>query len=296
MDIQQLKYFTEVVKNKSYTKAAQELYITQPMLTRVIKQIELELDACLIERTSKSFKLTDSGECFFILAQELLQRHSDIYRYINDLKMLESGEIKISIPGVLLDIYFPKLLFEFNKRHPNINVSIIEEGSKKTTQTVLANKVDFGLVMLPVENSLSLEINTIIRDECQIIVNKHHRLANNNTVSLEEIKNEKIITFSETATLHDVFIAMCESNGFDPNIAYKSLMSGFIFEMTEFSNCIAVLPGPVVRRYITENLISIPMETKLPWHIAIINKQGRYKSFAAKRLINFMIEYFEALP
>ena len=77
MELHHLRYFVEIARNKSFTRAAEQLYITQPMLTRVIKQLEEELDAKLIERTSKSFRLTDVGEAFYLQAQDLLLRYND---------------------------------------------------------------------------------------------------------------------------------------------------------------------------------------------------------------------------
>ena len=128
MDIQQLRYFVEIARNKSFTRAAEQLYITQPMLTRVIKQLEQELNAKLIERTSKSFRLTDVGEALYLQAQDLLVRYSDLYRTINDVKSIQSGEVRLSTPGVLLDMYFAPLLVQFRKKFPGIDINILEEG------------------------------------------------------------------------------------------------------------------------------------------------------------------------
>lgn len=295
MDIQHLRYFVEITKNKSFTRAAEALLLTQPMLTRAIKQLEDELEVKLIERTSKSFHLTDAGEHFFVLAQELLGRHNDLYRCMDDVKNARIGEIKLSTPGVLLDVYFPSLLMEFNNRFPGIKLSIIEEGSKLSVQSVMSDSVDLGMVMLPVNHMSQLIIHTVIRDTCHVLLNRAHPLSHRKVIYVPELQYERIITFSETATLHDAFIELCEKHGFIPNITYKSLMPTFTMEMVSLGQCVGILPHPIIKRYITDNLVSIPLDPGVQWDIAIISKKDRYHSFAANKFLEFMREYFQTL-
>lgn len=175
MEIHHLRYFVEIARNKSFTRAAEQLYITQPMLTRVIKQLEEELDAKLIERTSKSFRLTDVGEAFYLQAQDLLLRYNDLYRTIDDVRSVRSGEVRLSTPGVLLDMYFAPLLAQFRNKFPGIDINIVEEGSKLVVKAVLSNQADLGMVMLPVEHSSQFETTVVVRDQVRLMVGKGHR-------------------------------------------------------------------------------------------------------------------------
>lgn len=292
MDIQHLKYFVQVIKNQSFTKAAEKLVVTQPMLSRVINQLEEELDVKLIERTSKHFKTTDAGELLYQQALKVLHTHNDIYQYINDLKSAKSGEVLISIPGVLLDMYFPPLLFEFHQKYPHVKLDIIEEGSKLTAQSVLSDQVELGFVMLPVRNASKLTSRIVTTSICHVLVNKEHRFAKRSTpIHTSELVEERIITFSTTATLHDAVIRHCENEGFEPNIVYKTLMPNFIFEMVHLGLCIGILPYPVVKRFIFDGLVSIPLEPKIIWEISVISKKGNYLSFAARNFLSFVEEY-----
>jgi len=296
LDIQHLKYFAEVVANKNFTRAAEKLMVTQPMLTRVIKQMEEELGVKLIERTSKSFEMTDVGEMFYHQTVEFLERYHDLYRSVNDMKSMQKGEILLSTPGVLLDIYFSNLLKQFHDKYPNINISIVEEGSKLTAQTVLYDKADLGLVMLPVKSCHRLQKFVITRSVCQLLVSRNHPFAGRDEVHASELKQERIITFSETATLHDAFISYCEREGFEPNLAYKSLMPNFIVEMISHDLCIGVLPLPIINRYMNNDLVTVPLTPIFPWDIAVIHKKNRYQSFATEQMIRFIKDYFNSLP
>ena len=260
MEIQQLKYFVEVVRQQSFTKAAAQLFVTQPMLTRSIKHLEEELNVRLIERTSKSFCLTDAGR-----------------------------------PGVLLDVYFPPLLTRFHRHFPGIDISVVEEGSKLVAASVGSGRADLGMVMLPVDEPYRFESKTLISNVCQLAVSRHHPFSKMRSVHIRDLKDETILTFSETATLHDTFIRMCGEWGFAPRIAYKSLMTRFSLKMVGMQQCIAVLPLPILQPDLCEELVTVPLEPVIPWEIAIIRRREGYRSFAANQLFSHICDHFASL-
>ena len=88
------------------------------MLTRSIKQLEESLNVLLIERTSKSFRLTDAGRILYERAQEFLMQYEAIFQTMADVRSVKTGEVRLSIPGVLLDMYFPELFASFHRQYP----------------------------------------------------------------------------------------------------------------------------------------------------------------------------------
>ena len=295
MEIQQLKYFVEVVRQESFTRAAAQLFVTQPMLTRAIKSLEEELNIRLIERTSKSFYLTDAGQVLYDRAQDFLLQYDDIFQTMADVRSVRTGEVRLSIPGVLLEVYFPLLLARFHRHFPGIGISVGEGGSKLVAAAVSSGRGDLGLVMLPVDEPYRFESKTLISDVCQLAVSRHHPFAKLSSVNLQDLKNETILTFSETATLHDTFIRMCGEQGFAPRIAYKSLMTRFSMKMVGMQQCVAVLPLPILQPDLCEELVTVPLEPVIPWEIAIIRRREGYRSFAATQLFDHICEHFAAL-
>lgn len=292
MDIQQLKYFMAIAEHKNYSHAAKELFVTQPILTRCIKNLESELEVQLIERTSKNFRLTDAGETLYVHGASLLDQYQDLYRRINDTKNLKNGNVHISSPGVLLDMYFPSILTDFRTQNPGINISLIEEGSKKTAQSVLQGEVDIGIVMLPVANQYEMDVYPLLQDEVRLLARRDHPLANLAEVRIEQLEDVEIITYNSNATLYDAFVKLCMNHGFMPHIVYKSLMPLFIMETIALGSCIGVLPYPMIRRYEEDSLTSIRIIPNFPWEIAAILKKGRYRSYATQKLLEHIIHAF----
>lgn len=292
MDIQQLKYFMSIAEHKNYSHAAKELFVTQPILTRCVKNLESELEVQLIERTSKTFRLTDAGETLYTHGASLLDQYQDLYRRINDTKNLKNGDVYISSPGVLLDMYFPSILTDFRTQNPGINISLIEEGSRQTTQSVLQGEVDIGLVMLPVNDQHELDVYSLVRDEVRLLVRRDHPFATRPEVHIGQLRNVEIITYNANTTLHNVFVQTCLDHGFMPHIAYKSMMPLFITETISLGSCVGVLPYPMIRRYESDYLTSVRIVPNFPWEIAIILKKGRYRSYATQKLLEHILHAF----
>lgn len=297
MDIQQLKYFVEVVHHESFTRAASQLFVTQPMLTRSIKQLEEELKVKLIERTSKSFHLTDAGRILFEQAQEFLLRYEELFQTMEDVRSVKIGEVRLSIPGVLLEVYFPPLLACFHRAFPSVNISVVEEGSKLTAAAVGSGRADLGLVMLPVDDPFRFEAKVLVSNVCQLVVSRKHPFAQMPSVHITDLKDESILTFSETATLHDMFIQLCGEHGFVPRLVYKSLMTRFSLKMVAMQQCIAVLPLPIVQPDLDacDELATVPLEPVIPWNIAIIRRKEGYRSYASQKLFDHICGYFAKL-
>lgn len=293
MDIQHIKYFLEVARCKSFSKAAEHLFVTQPILTRCIKKMEEELEQPLIIRSTKSFALTDAGEALVIYGSRLVEQYEDIYRHLQDIKESKVGEIHISSPGVLLDMYFPKLVTEYRKKYPGIKITISERGSRLIAQDVLDGKVDIGLVMLPVEEAYHLNVIPIIRDEVCVLVRKDHVFATKEYVHIKQLQGVEIITYNKNNTLYNTFVEMCQEQGFVPEITYQSMMPNFVMDVITYGNCVGIMPAPMLEQFQTEDLVSVPIRPHFPWEIAIITKKGRYLPNAANSFLTFVQEYLQ---
>ena len=295
MDIQHIKYFLAVAECKSFSRAAEKLYVTQPILSRCIRNLEEELGTPLIIRSSRSFALTDGGTVLYRYGSQLVEQYQDIYRRVQDIRSSEEGEVRIVCPGVLLDMYFPKLITQYQKEHPNIKITIRERESRPTAATVLSGDADLGLVMIPVENQTELNVYPIITDEVQVVVPDVHPFAKRSFVHIRDLQDVNIITYNSNATLHNTFLQMCQEHGFSPTLTCQSLMPNFILEMISYGRCIGVIPAPMCKQFQAEGLVSVPIRPKFPWVIALITKKDHYISHAAQNFLTFAQMHFQGL-
>ena len=248
MDVQHIRYFLAVAKHESFSKAAEELFVTQPILTRCVKNLEKELGVQLIERSTKHFTLTEAGQILLRQGSQLLQQHKDIYRQMEDLADGQAGELRI-----------PKLVTQFRKSHPGVRITIRERGSLTVVQDVLEGGADIGLVMLPLANEEHLQIIPIVKDEIHAVVHKQHPMAKLESVHIRQLERLDLITYNQNTTLYHAFEKLCRQEGFSPVIAYQSMMPGFILDILSYGDCVGIFPAPMLRQAKRDDLVSIPL-------------------------------------
>jgi len=126
MDLKQLRYFHEIVRLGSFTRAAENLHIAQPAISVAIRKLETELDLQLFQRHDRKVSLTAEGERLWLHTQRILQAVADARLEMQELKGLSKGEVRVGIPGMMGSYYFPPVLMAFRHRYPHISLPVIE--------------------------------------------------------------------------------------------------------------------------------------------------------------------------
>lgn len=290
MDIRHLQYFVEAARFQSFTKAAQSLYITQPTISKMIKNLEEELGVVLFERVGKKIVLTDAGSILLAQAQRMVQSFSQMNASLSELMELKAGHIRIGLPPMVGVSFFPRIIGQFREKHPKVTMQLFEHGAKKVEADVGSGELDIGVILLPT-NEEKFESFCFVRQSLMLVVPPSHKLAARDEVSLMELKEEPFLLFHEDFTLHDRIIAECEKLGFRPDVVYKSTQWDFISEMAAANLGIALLPEAICRELDRERLRVIPLTSpSIPWHLAMIWRRGGYLSYAAREWIAFARE------
>ncbi|WP_071394540.1 LysR family transcriptional regulator [Bacillus tuaregi] len=288
MDIRQLIYFLEVAKQKNMTKAAEILHISQPALSKMIKGLEEELGMTLIIRSNKSSEVTDAGYIVMEYAKKMLALLDEMSTTLEDMSNLKRGMIQIGIPPIAGSLFFPKVLAAFHKAYPNIKINITEYAAPRLTKKVLEGEIELGIAVLPVQED-DLEILPIVSEELKLLVQKDHPLAYREAVYLRELEQEEFIFFSEDFALHDIIWKQCISEGFAPNILFKSSQWDFIAEIVAANLGVTIMPESICNRIDNEQIKMIHLLPATPWNLAVVMKKDKYISNAARTFMNFIL-------
>lgn len=289
MNIKSLTYFIEVAKQQSFTKASKNLFICQSALSKAIKSFESELDITLIDRTSKTFKLTPEGQLFYENGVIALKAINEQLSILLDSISLEKGKIKVGVPPVISTIYFTSIIHKFRSEYPSINLNIVEAGANTVKDKVEKGEIDIGVVILPF-SSENFNVINIFNSEVVIVVNKTHPFAKRDEVSLLEIKDQPIISLNETYMLYDRIKIRCHEAGFEPNIICTSSQWDFLAEMVSLNQGISILPKPILSKFHSKNIKTVKIKEGFPWNIAFILRKDKYMSKAIKLFIDFTKE------
>jgi len=192
MDLDQLHTFLEIVRLKSFSKAAQTCYRTQPAICAQVRQLEQELNTTLFERLGTRIALTTAGKIFGEYAEQILQLRRTAQEMINELDRVPKGEIIIAANEATCIYVLPSVFSEFKRQFPNVQLHLDRSYGSKVVSAVLDNLADFGVTQLPVTDK-KLQVVRIHTDEIRLLVPAHHRLALKGSVTCEDLVSDPIL-------------------------------------------------------------------------------------------------------
>ena len=289
LDIKHLQYFLEVTRSGSFTRAANQLYITQPAISRIIKSLEDELGVPLFIRSRKQLSLTDAGRVLYEHAQIFDQQFEQLKTELDHLSTLKKGHIRIGLPSIVNSFFFSELIASFHKEYPEITFQLVEDGSKRIEEKVVNDILDFGVVVLP-ENHDLFDYYSFVQEELKLVVPAAHHLVHKQIVSLKELEGEDFIMFNQDFALRDRIINACREAGFTPSIISETSQLDFIEEMVASNLGITLLPESTYTE-LTMDVKEISLSNpKIGWNLAIIWKQEELMSQVAREFIRFAKE------
>ena len=169
MDLDQLHTFLEIVRLKSFSKAAQTCYRTQPAISAQVRQLELELNTTLFERFGTRISLTVAGRILAEHAEQILDLRRRAQDSINELERIPRGELVIAANEATCIYVLPGVFAEFKKQFPNVQLLVDRSYGTRVVQAVLDNLADFGITQLPVQEK-KLQVVKIHSDEIKLLV------------------------------------------------------------------------------------------------------------------------------
>ena len=292
VDIKQLIYFLQIATDENYTIASKKLYISQPALSKAIKNLEDELGIKLFHYNDKRTRLTDEGYNFYIKAKGLIEGYHQLLDSVHDTRQSIKGHLKIGIPPVVGQCYFAEIISKFSNEYPDIYITIVETGANKIQKDVYVEELDVGVIVMPAYSN-RFNVTQLIEDESVLLVHKDHPLAKVENITYIHLRDEKFIIFNEDFTLHDNIIAACRKNGFEPLITVKSSQWDFIVEMVSHNLGVSILPRPVLMRYNHERIEIKHINDELSvWRIAMVSKKDGYLSRVGEIFIEFVKQSF----
>lgn len=192
MDLDQLHTFLEIVRLKSFSKAAQSCFRTQPAVSAQVRQLEQDLNAPLFERLGTKIALTPAGHIFADYAEQILALRRRAQDTINELERAPRGELVIAANEATCIYVLPRVFSEFKKHFPNVQVLVDRSYGARVVEAVVDNQADFGITQLPVKEK-RLQVVKIHSDEIKVIVPADHPFAAKKQVLIADLMGEPLL-------------------------------------------------------------------------------------------------------
>jgi len=222
LDISALQAFIAVARYESFSKASEQLFVTQPAISKRVASLEEELGAQLFNRIARQISLTEAGKQLLPKAQDLVHQAEDMQRYASNLSDDISGNLSVAIAHHIGLHRMPPILKEFNLRHPKVTLDIRFEDSDQAYTAVEQGDIEFAVITLPQNLPDKLIKEVVWHDALNIMVSQDHALANEATLSLAMLSNYPCVLTSPDTETHQVIRREFRQRSLDFNVQMQT--------------------------------------------------------------------------
>ena len=256
MNLKQLEAFYLVVKKRSFTRAAEELNVTQPAVTIQVKSLEKSLNLKLIQQVGKRIQLTESGEFLYQYAEKIFDLVSDANEKMRDFKKLMRGTLRIGTTKNYARYIMPSLLSEFQRRFPGIKVILDEGNSEDMAKSVLEKKNELALIsQLNLDRKIkSLFFSTV---EFVLVVSPEHRFSERKSVSLRELNGEPVILREKGSGSRAAILRKFQEYGIWPSVIIEASSLDFIVGYVKQNKGVSFMFEPDIKEELERGTLKV---------------------------------------
>lgn len=243
IELRHLHYFLAVAEELHFRRAAEKLFISQPGLSRQIKQMEIELGYALFERTNKKVILTKAGKYLKEEVALLLKNLNDSFDHAHMIHEGMEGQINFGYVGSAMQNVIPQLLLKIKEDHPNVHYSLREMENPDQIDALMKKEIDLAFVRLD-KVPKGLEILPVFEDTFSLVLPKNYPINSENFQDLTSFKEEAFILFDQSysPTYYEQVTQIFKQSGFQPSISHNTVHASTIFRLVENNLGISIVP------------------------------------------------------
>ena len=230
MELSQLNYFRTVARLEHVTRAAEELHITQPSLSKSIANLEAELGVALFDRDGKRVRLNPYGKAFLDKVEQILSLADEAAFMLRDMGQGDRGHVRIGSSFPITPpspVYYYQ--YDFFHRYPNVALSLHVLPGGQIEDLLEQRELDFGIAQSAADHT-GISSRPLYTDRLGVVVGPDHPLAGTDSVALELLAGENFLCNNTAPDPHDSAIHLCALAGFSPNIIYEGESAALIGE------------------------------------------------------------------
>ncbi|ENX06226.1 hypothetical protein F898_03171 [Acinetobacter courvalinii] len=298
LSFKSLQCFVTLVKTKSFTRTAEQLYLTQPTISKILQQLEEQLQVQLLVKPEhgrkRQVELTEIGQRIYQHALELLQAEQNIFLEIENYQQLKTGTLKLGVPPLGSQL-LTTALFDYHQQWPEIELAFLEVGSKGIEQALLNNELDVGVLLHPFDQHIFNSIE-LCNYPLMVLLRRDATWATRKKIYLEELQHQSFLMFPENFSLNRIILDACEQHGFYPSIACRTSQWNLLADMVLQRMGIALLPQYYTDMLDPDLFAAIPLEKpNIQWHLAMAWKKNLPVSPAVQAWLHVIDQHFQIM-
>jgi LysR family hydrogen peroxide-inducible transcriptional activator len=239
MDLDQLRYFLRVAERQNFTRAAEDLAISQPALSRSIQKLEEELGQPVFERGARSISLTDAGALLQARAQQVLTLLEDTRAEITDDG--QSGRVRIGAIPTIAPYFLPEVLRKFSGEFPKATLIVQENTTDALLKGCTQGEIDLAILALPIP-ARYLEIEELFEEELLLVLPPDHPLTELEKIRLTDVEPYPFVLLDEAHCLSDNIVSFCRQRSFQPVALERTSQLMMVQELVSLAHGVSMIP------------------------------------------------------
>jgi DNA-binding transcriptional LysR family regulator len=280
MDLRQLQYVEAVARWENFTRAAANLHVAQPALSRAVANLEEELGVRLFDRTSRRVRITEAGQALVVRARRILADVANLSLVMDEFGRGTRGVVRLST-WYHLEPMLPLFLRAFLADNAGLDVSVVELPAAEMLEALRHDEIDFGCAFVESGSDLTEIASELIRHEpLMLLVAEHDALSSQPSVRIEELQERSFILARHGTGLRRFVDAAFVRAGFEPRVAVQTNEAAAAAAYVAVGLGVALTPRSIAPS-VTAHVVMVPiagaplMDMALAWH------EGGYRSPAA---------------
>lgn len=293
MDLGQIEAFVHVTSQRSFSRAAEVIQLTQPSITARIQSLERDLGEELFERSGRGLRLTDAGQAFLPYAERVLQTIQEARDSVAEVRGIQAGMLQIGAVPTIGTYLLPEYLREFRDKFPGINVSVRTGRSEQILSMVLNDDVHIGIVRS--SNHRDVEVIPLYDDEIVLIVNPSHPFAQEKKAKLQDVAREPLILFERESSYFSLINELFRRVGTVPNRRLELDSLEATKRMVAEGLGVALVPSITIKQETQlGSLVKVDIEKHEPIirPISMIHRKARRLPHTATAFLNLVTDRY----
>ncbi len=290
LDIKKLTYLDAVYRHKNFTKASEELYISQPAISTAISSLEKEYKVRLLTRTPKDVSFTPEGEKFMIHVSRILSNCREAQQALADMSEETRNTLRLGISPTLGAEFLPMLYDELFPAWPNARIFIDEGTCQNHIDHLKAGVINLAYNGIPTSiDTDSLEILPVTTSEICVLMHPDHPLSDRETVSIKELESEMLAMLGSSSIMRSLVLREFEKQGCIPNIVSNHEQISCMIQMIHLGNYIGFI-NTNKRHFASgcQNLVIRPLSDPVYMQAGFIKKKGKTLTRLEDEVVSFV--------
>jgi len=292
MNINQLKIFYYAAKNGNLSSAANELFITQPAVTKGIQRLQEHYEIKFIDFVGKKLMLTDAGEVLYQIAEKIFEMEKQAEESIRDFQQRKRGQIRVLSSESFGDYYLPHIIIPFSKAYPLVRVSMNILPTEQVVEKTAGLNCDLGFISYPVEHK-KLSVREVLEDKLVIITAPNHPLAHKKNLKPKDLEGQNFIMHEKGSAPRRAIEELIRKNNISIGIPLELSSNRAIKRAVEERTGIALISRKVANEEIrAERLKAINVaDPSMTRKFFLIHHKDKYISESLRLMMDMVFNW-----